>query len=251
MTGKAVDARGGVWWRLYREVESVEIYHVDLSPGSGREEAPLAWLDASELDRWHRVGNPAPRRRFALCRAALRAVLCGRVGCANESLAFGFAEQGKPFAVVDGCAHPVSFNVSHSGSHGLIAVTSAGRLGVDAEERVPRRNLEALIDGVCSPREKAELESRGDPERLHLFLRFWTVKEAVVKAEGRGLAMRAAELEVPEEMRRGAPSTVARFSQTPERSWCLEDIGAEDFAAAVAHEANPQPSLEIVNPAAG
>jgi len=239
LTGRAVNARGGVWWRLYKEVGPVEVYHVDLSPGSGREEASLAWLDESELVRWHRAGHPAPRRRFALCRAALRAVLCEQVGCANESLAFGFAKQGKPFAMVDGCSHPVSFNVSHSGSHGLIAVTSTGRLGVDVEERVLRRRLEALIQGVCSPLEKAELASLGELQRGHAFLRFWTVKEALIKAEGRALAMRVAELEVPEEMRRGATRSVARFSQTPETSWCLEDIGTADFAAAVAHEANP------------
>lgn len=174
-----------------------------------------------------------------LCRAALRAILGGQIGCPNQSLAFEAAKHGKPFALVKGLPASISFNVSHSGSHGLIAVAPSGRLGVDVEERAPRRNLENLIEGVFSPREKAELESLAGCKQLHKFFRFWTIKEALVKAHGKGLSLRVAELEIPEDMRRGATRSVGQFAQLPKTSWCLEDIGTKEFAAAVAYEVSP------------
>jgi len=218
---------------------SIAILHVDLRPNAAHEAEALASLDREERLRWQRFQSSVAQRRYVLCRAALRAVLCREVGCPNESLAFEAAKHGKPFALVDGQPASISFNVSHSGNHGLIAVAPRGRLGVDVEERAPRRNLDNLLEGVFSPREKAELESLEGCQQLHAFFRFWTIKEALVKAHGKGLSMKVAELEIPEEMRRGATKCIGQFAQIPETSWCLEDIGTKDFAAAVAHEVNP------------
>ncbi len=228
------------WWDPFKRIGEIAVIHVDLIPDQWSEAEALVWLDGEERSRWQRFQSPAAQRRYVLCRAALRAVLCRRIGCENESLAFKAAEHGKPFALVDGLPVSISFNVSHSGNHGLIAVAPTGRLGVDVEERVPRRKLENLIEGVFSPREKAELESLTGRQQLYAFFRFWTIKEALVKAHGKGLSMKVAELEIPEDMRRGSARSVGQFSQIPNSSWCLEDIGTEDFAAAVAYEVSPQ-----------
>ena len=227
------------WWHRFKRIGDIAIIHVDLVSDQEREANALAWLDGEERSRWQRFQSPVAQRRYVLCRAALRAVLSREVGCPNESLAFEAAKHGKPFALVDGQPASISFNVSHSGSHGLIAVAPIGRLGVDVEERAPRRNLDNLIEGVFSPQERAELESLEGCEQLHVFFRFWTIKEALVKAHGKGLSMKVAELEIPEEMRRGAIRCIGQFAQIPETSWCLEDIGTSDFAAAVAHEVSP------------
>ena len=227
------------WWCPFRDVGDIAILHVDLRPNADHEAEAFAWLDGEERSRWQRFQSPVAQRRYVLCRAALRAVLCREVGCLNESLAFEAAKHGKPFALVGGQPASISFNVSHSGNHGLIAVAPRGRLGVDVEERAPRRNLDNLIEGVFSPQEKAELESLEGCQQLHAFFRFWTIKEALVKAHGKGLSMKVAELEIPEDMRRGAPRCVGQFAQIPGSSWCLEDIGTKDFAAAVAHELSP------------
>ena len=227
------------WWYPFKSIGDIAVTHVDLISHQEREAEALAWLDGEERSRWQRFLSPVAQRRYVLCRAALRAVLCGRIGCPNESLAFVAAKHGKPYALVDGQPASISFNVSHSGNHGLIAVAPRGRLGVDVEERAPRRNLDNLIEGVFSPLERAELESLEGCQQLHVFFRFWTIKEALVKAHGKGLSMKVAELEIPEDMRRGATRCIGQFSQIPGTSWSLEDIGTKDFAAAVAHELSP------------
>ncbi|WP_420618589.1 4'-phosphopantetheinyl transferase family protein [Candidatus Poriferisocius sp.] len=227
------------WWRRFESIGEIAVFHVDLIPHQGREAESLAWLDGEERLRWERFQSPTAQRRYVLCRAALRAILGRQLGCLNESLGFEVAKHGKPFALVNGLPASISFNVSHSGNHGLIAVAPRGRLGVDVEERASRRNLENLIEGVFSPHEKAELESLDGCQKLHEFFRFWTIKEALVKAHGKGLSMKVAELEIPEDMRHGASKSICQFAQIPETSWCLEDMGTSEFAAAIAYEVSP------------
>ena len=50
-----------------------------------------------------------------------------------------------------------SFNISHSGKHGLIAFAPHGQLGVDVEERVGREDIEDLIKLVFGPNEQSAL----------------------------------------------------------------------------------------------
>ena len=224
------------WWSLLREVGDAVVLYVDLAPDAAAEAEAVAWLDDEERQRCRRFLYDGPRRRFALCRAALRSVLCDRMGCGNEQLAFGAFEFGKPFAVLGGEMAPVSFNVSHSGDHGLIAYAPEGWLGVDVEERVARADLDGLMEAALSSVEQDELASGSELHRLDGFLKLWTIKEAIIKAVGLGVAINMAELEVPAAMRHGSTGGVFELPQTPGMSWRLEDLGTERFAAALAHE---------------
>ncbi len=224
------------WWSPLREVGDVVVLHVDLVSDAAAEAEAVAWLDDEERQRYRRFLYDGPRRRFALCRAALRAVLCDRLGCGNGELAFGVFEFGKPFAVLGGEMAPVSFNVSHSGDHGLIAYAAEGWVGVDIEERVARADLDGLMEAALNPVERDELASEGEMRKLHGFLKLWTIKEAIIKAVGLGVAIDMTELEVPAVMRHGSKGGVFELPQTPGMSWRLEDLGTECFAAALAHE---------------
>lgn len=209
---------------------------MDLSTGDGREQRALRWLDGTEQQRRDRFVYHRPRHRFTLCRAALRSVLCHELGCRNEHLSFEASEHNKPFALVRGRGAPISFNVSHSGLHGLIALAPGGRVGVDVEERVTHANLDELIVAVFGPNEQRELAGVHGPQRLHLFFRLWTMKEALSKAHGMGLSLDVARFEIPQEMREGSRSGSFRLWDMPDVAWRLEDIGNDRFAAAVAYE---------------
>lgn len=227
------------WWRPFRRAGGADVFHVDLTPHVAREAAALAWLDEEERSRRERFRHDGRRRQYTLCRAALRAVLCGRLGCANEVLSFGEEGRGKPVALLSDHPAPVGFSVSHSDIHGLIAVAMAGRLGVDVEERVPRRDLDALLEAVLAPDERAEIEAAGAGQRIGRFYGLWTIKEALVKALGTGLQLDIAGFAVPAAMRRGATTGEFRFPHLPAVTWRVESLGNEHFAAAVAHERVP------------
>ena len=225
------------WWQPFRTVDAATVLHVDLSESPSHESAALGWLDESERERLRRFFFDGPRRRFALCRAALRATLCDRLGCDNERLNIETTEHGKPFALVDGNRAAISFNVSHSGRHGLIALATGGRLGVDVEERFIHRNMDLLIEGVFGPSEKVELALAHGHERTHLFFRLWTIKESIIKAHGNGFGLDVSGFEVPSDMlRHGARRAALRLPSLPEVTWQVEDLGNERFAAAIAYE---------------
>ena len=158
------------------------------------------------------------------------------LGCSNEHLAFRTSEHGKPYAIVRGRPAPISFNVSHSGTHGLIALAPGGQVGVDVEMRVPHPNLDELIVAVFGRNEQRELAEARGPERLDLFFRLWTMKEALSKAHGMGLSLDVSRFEIPQDMRAGATSGSVRFAGMPDVAWRLEDISTDRFAAAVAYE---------------
>ena len=224
------------WWSPFRELGNVKVLHVDLTPHATREAFAFSWLDDVERSRWQKFEHPGARRRFLLCRAALRAILCGELGCLNETLTFGEHRHGKPFALVDQSPAYFSFNVSHSGDHGLIAFAQDGRLGVDIEERTRRRDFDRLIDAAFGLNEQADLKLERARGEVHLFFKLWTIKEALIKALGTGLSLDPATFEAPEAMRRSAISGTFRFPMVPAVQWQVEDIGNKDFAAALVYD---------------
>ena len=224
-----------VWWKPLWASGSVSVVLVDLKPDPARESFALTWLDEIELSR-HEKYLPEPRRRFLLCRAALRAILGGRLGCPNRRLSFEDSVYGKPFARIDGSPAPVSFNVSHSGNYGIIAIAPAGRLGVDVEAIVPHRHLKSLIEAVMGPEERAELDALPERERPCRFYRLWTCKEALIKALGTGFSTDISRFQVPANFRWGEGNSIFRFPHLPSVAWQLQDLSGEGFAAALACE---------------
>lgn len=236
------------WWSSFRKAGPVTVMHVDLTPDASREASSLLWLGEEEQARCRQYPLLGPRRRFALCRAALRAILCRQLDCGNERLSFGSSDHGKPFALVDKEPAAISFNLSHSGKHGLIALVPHGRLGVDVEECVPRRDFDELSETVFGPHEQSALAHVHGRDRVQLFFRLWTIKEALIKALGLGFTLDPTQFEVPPTLHQGRTG-IFRFPQLPEVSWRVEYIGNENFSAAIAHELVPsQPGDQSLEP---
>ena len=213
---------GARWWRPWRVIDDVGILHVDLAPDEEREERALLMLDDEERARSGRFLSAHARRQFVLCRAALRVTLSERLGCANHQLAFGYLEHGKPFALVDGQRAAIGFNVSHSGTQGLMAFATNAWLGVDVEERVSARDLEGIGSLVFGPAERRSLAIAAGRDRVELFYRLWSMKEALIKAVGAGFSLNPSRFEIPPPMLEGARSGTFRFPharQTNGASW--------------------------------
>lgn len=224
------------WWRPFCTAGDATVFHVDLSPQPDVERTAFRWLSPEEQARWRKFRLEPPRREFALCRAALRVILCRRLTCANGELAFEEGEHGKPAAHAGGRPASISFNVSHSGRHGLIALAGRGRLGVDVEQRDTRRDLDMLIDEALTAEEKSRLAGVDANRRRQLFFRIWTMKEALIKALGKGFSLRVSELEIPPPLCNGQRLGEFRFPHIPGVLWRLENLGNKEFAAAIAHE---------------
>ncbi|MEJ7582566.1 MAG: hypothetical protein WKF43_00475 [Acidimicrobiales bacterium] len=95
-----------------------------------------AWdvLSLEERQRRDRLRQPRDRALRVRTRALVRQVLAGYLGTSPTEVALGSGVDGKP-EVVD-VARPrwPRFNVSHSGSKVLMAVSGSREVGVDIEE---------------------------------------------------------------------------------------------------------------------
>ena len=88
----------------------------------------------------------------------------------------------------------IDFNISHSGNQVVCALSASCRLGIDLEAIRPL-DL-AVFREYMTQGEWAAIHGSADPSRE--FHRFWTRKEAVVKALGAGLHIPLQEVDVRE-----------------------------------------------------
>ncbi len=203
-------------------------------------QAALEWLDENERLRRRRYLVDLPRRQFTLCRAALRVLLVQRLGCQNHALRFGEGERGKPFALIGGQPGQVSFNVSHSGDHGMIAIAPVGRLGVDIEVRRARKTIDQLIETLLTEAEQRQLTPIGAESRIGRFYDLWTAKEALVKANGMGHAIDVARLDLAGSVGRTGQTRRFRDPDLLDGRWEITNLGTPAFAAALARELPPE-----------
>ena len=223
------------WWRDLRTDDEVRLIEVDVSHDENLDTAVFEPLNADEKARWSRYAYSGPKRRFAYCRAALRFILCEVIGCENEDLRFVEDEIGKSLALVQGERTEINFNVSHSGNFGLIALGKPSLLGIDIEARRFHRNLELLATTELGPAEKADLARSGNWRKHDVFLDYWTVKEAILKAVGVGVSsVELAQIEVPSALRAGHKTCQAKFPQISDNTWRIENLGNVRYAAALA-----------------
>jgi 4'-phosphopantetheinyl transferase len=161
----------------------VRIWWVDLDVYA--ETVALDQADPHEQARATRMTLPEASRRFLAGRHALRQVLGNVLDRPPRSLDIRPDDLGKPHLEPDRAPH---FNLSHSGSQALIAVSLRRPVGVDVE--VIHRVVDAgpLAAAHFTEAEREEWAHAPDAYSDRTFLACWARKEACVKALGVGLA---------------------------------------------------------------
>lgn len=141
-------------------------------------------LSAEEHQHWHGIQQPGRRREYLLGRVLLRRMLAERLHCPTDELVFCNGPHGKPVL----CSHAWQFNLSHSGDWLVLALCQQGPLGVDVEMGLRRRHILPLAKRFYAASEYAWLLSLPVQEQESAFYRLWSRKEAVLKAQGDGIA---------------------------------------------------------------
>lgn len=150
-------------------------------------------LDPAERARAARFHFERDARRYRASHTALRRVLAHHVGRPADALRFSASAFGKP--ALEG-EHGWHFNLSHSGGLGLIGLCRGAPIGVDAEWMRPLDDRPALVRAHFSDAECAQFEHLPAELQQDAFFAAWSQKEAVMKADGRGLSMDPRTLEV-------------------------------------------------------
>jgi 4'-phosphopantetheinyl transferase len=202
-------------------------------------QALAALLDPDEKARVEQLRRPQDRVRRLLGAAVLR-------------LAAGAATGTDPAAVhverhCPTCPQPhgrptlpgtgLHASISHSGDRIAVALTAAGPVGVDVEV-VHAVDVELLAPSVLHPAERAA--------DLPAFFRYWTRKEALVKATGDGITIGLHRLHVsaPEE-----PPVLHEYPDRPGLAAALHDLTPDEGYAASLAVLRPTPVRVIEHPA--
>ena len=143
-------------------------------------------LARDEIERARRFRTADLRRRFAVARGCLRAILGQYLDRDPARLEFRIGAHGKPF--LGTAADGLEFNVSQSGEIALYALTRGRQVGVDVERHDSRRVDDDIIRRFFAAGEMRALGALPPAERERAFFDCWTRKEAFVKAVGEGLS---------------------------------------------------------------
>ncbi len=86
----------------------------------------------------------------------------------------------------------ISFNISHSGEYVICVLTDLGEVGIDIEKINPIE-----ISGFKSQMTRNEWDYVSNAENSQAsFFKYWTQKEAIIKAHGKGLSVPLTSFEV-------------------------------------------------------
>jgi len=112
------------------------------------------------------------------------------------------------------------FNISHSGNFVTCAIGKNVKLGIDIEEN---RNVNFKnFQTVMTPCQWDEINNANYPVKE--FFKYWTIKESVIKADGRGFSIPLDELEVK--------NNIVEYD---DKSWFVQELEINsDYSAALA-----------------
>jgi len=196
-------------------------------------QADLNLLDADELKQTARYHFGRDQVRYSLCHANMRRILASYLQKPPESLIFREAEGGKPELVLTPSDLPLRFNLSHSKSLALLAVTLGAEVGVDVEDVRPIER--DVAKRFFSTAEIASMSPLDGEEWLDAFYRCWTRKEAILKVEGLGLRIPLDSFDVSVLPGQPAALLAARPEAKLTAHWQLHALyPAEGVMAAVA-----------------
>jgi 4'-phosphopantetheinyl transferase len=125
----------------------------------------------------------------------MRTILGHYLDACAASLCFASGAAGKPQLAGLHAASGLHFNLSHSGSHGLLGVAGHA-IGVDVEQQRPMPDLHALARANFASSEVQALLALPAELQHDGFFACWTRKEAIVKALGGGLSIPLADFDV-------------------------------------------------------
>ena len=149
-------------------------------------ERAAAILNFHEINRLSRFLHHDDRRSYLAAHAGARLLLGNIVDRPPDSLRFLPSTNGKPMLV--GISREIDFSLSHA--RGTVAVAAAAApVGIDVEPLREIEHLASMSELVLAAEEQAILWKAPGALRSRLFLRYWTLKEALLKAAALGFTI--------------------------------------------------------------
>jgi 4'-phosphopantetheinyl transferase len=191
-------------------------------------------LSDSEVARVGRFLSPLHGERYTVAHGRLRQVLASLLSLAPRQIEFAVGADGKPELAGVAASAGLYFNLSHSGSRGLLGWSWRREIGVDVEVWRSMRDAAALVRRYFSAVEVAAWDALAPVQQHEAFFNLWTRKEAYVKALGRGLGLPLHSFDVSHESGAGAKLLRTSALAGDDRPWRLAaPVVASEISLAV------------------
>lgn len=185
----------------------------------------------------HQYGAGHTLLRYALSRHSRQSI-------APSEWRFAAAEHGKPYVLFPENETEIQFNLSHTEGAVAVAIAHHGVIGVDIEFRERASKTVEIAERFFSPREVAELSALPTlAAKKQRFYTLWTLKEAYIKAVGKGLAIPLEQFSFELKDNGSVGISFAPELDDDPQMWQFAAIAAgEKHAAAVAVKSAGQPA---------
>lgn len=141
-------------------------------------------LNPDEAERLGSYRRPADQWRLLLGRTILRRALADDHGIPRADIVL--TGKGKP---VLGKCHPerLDFSITHDSTWVAVGIAPRGRIGIDISALTNFQCWSEFANQYLAPAELLQISNLPGPEAPLAAARFWTTKEAILKATGHGL----------------------------------------------------------------
>jgi 4'-phosphopantetheinyl transferase len=146
-----------------------------------------ALLSPDERHRHSRFYFDHDRHHYLVAHALVRTTLSQYAGVEPAAWTFRNGPHGRPEIDGPDPAAALHFNLTHTNGMVAVAVARSVDVGIDAEGFRQRDTGIDIARRFFAPAESDHLERQPAGDRLRVFLEFWTLKEAYIKAIGKGL----------------------------------------------------------------
>ena len=169
--------------------------------------------------------------QYIISLGTLRILLSNYLGISPLKVKLGRHSKGKPYSLDD---RSLFFNMSNSGGLCVFAFSRDSEIGVDIEKK---RNLSDLQDLIKKNFTSSEIKfiTQDQNKKLERFFRFWTIKEAYLKAIGEGMRLTPDNLEFSIE--RNKIKLVSRKGMFEYEDWILKEFQpSDDFMGTIVYQ---------------
>lgn len=206
--------------------------------------AALNYLDETEMAAVARIKAERRLNEFVYARYFAKHYIAQKLNKPSpKSITFKKHDNGKLY--LDN--NPLYFNITHSGDYIAFAISTATDIGLDIEHPERRsNNLLDIAERYFTTEEFTALKNANNESQTQLFFKIWTLKEAVLKATGLGIAAGLDSIDVLHK-----PTPCVQYCEINQRSYPLaidywhEPLGSENTFLSIAAISDTLPIVRL------
>jgi 4'-phosphopantetheinyl transferase len=195
-----------------------------------------SWLSETERACLKAFRFEQDRLTYLVAHALLRAALSSYTDVKPADWQFHTNPFNKPFIAPALNTQGLHFNLSHTKGMVALALTRIGPVGIDVESTSREQNISEIAPDILTSNEYLDLNKQAQSDQHTRLLKYWTLKEAFVKATGLGLTSGLQTFEFDLEAQ---PQPIIRFlspKDTLSKNWQFKQcILSSGHILALAH----------------